>query len=97
VRRQQCKRSAAPTNSDHPSSLIPAGGVQQKKRKKEQTDSVDKLARQYLNKYFDAPSPASSKPGKGQAAAARGGAGKGKAAAAAAAASQRAAMKRWFE
>jgi hypothetical protein len=57
--------------------------VRQKKRKKEQTDSVDKLARQYLNKYFDAPAPASSKPGKGKAAAA--------------AASQRAAIKRWFE
>lgn len=72
--------------------------MRQKKRKKEQTDSVDKLARQYLNKYFDAPAPASSKPGKGKAAATGGGAGKGKAAAAAAAAaSQRAAMKRWFE
>ncbi len=68
-------------------SLPPAGAlrVHQKKRKKEETDSVDALAKQYLSKYFDAPASAAKKGG-----------GSGKQAAAAAA-SQRAALKRWFE
>ncbi len=53
------------------------------KSKKEQTDTVDKLARQYIAKYFDGPA------GKGKVATAAAGTGKAVAAAAA--------MKRWFE
>ncbi len=58
-----------------------AGSLRQKKRKKEETDSVDVLAKKYLKQYFDGPKPAGK---KGSAAA--------KPAAAAAAA-----MKRWFD
>jgi hypothetical protein len=58
--------------------------VRKKARKKEQTDSVDVLAKQYLAKFFDGPS---SKP-KGKAGA-KGKPGGGDGAAAA--------MKRWFE
>ena len=56
---------------------------ERKQRKREQTDSVDRLAKQYRDKIFgDGPA------GKG---------GKGGNAAKSPGASQRAAMKRWFD
>ena len=66
----------------------PAGALRHKKRKKEETDSVDRLAKQYVAKYFDGPAPKAGKGGKG---------GKGSAAGAKAKAAAGAAMKRWFD
>lgn len=69
--------------------LLFAGELRaRKQRKKEQTDSVDQLARQYLTKFFsDAPAGA-GKAGKGKG---------GSSGNAGAAAGQRSALKRWFE
>ncbi|PRW57348.1 RNA-binding 28 isoform A [Chlorella sorokiniana] len=66
----------------------PAGALQPRKRKKEQTDNVDALAKQYVAKYFGGAAPKADKPGK---------AGGGSSVGAKAKAAAGAAMKRWFE
>lgn len=74
-------------------SAVPAGALQPRKRKKEETDNVDALAKQYVAKYFGGAAPKGDKAGKAGKASKAGGDSAGAKAKAAAGA----AMKRWFE